>query len=340
MWKCQYCEKTNFDDQKICPYCNAPNLAAKNQDAAPQPRTNLYNPAESYRPKQTEKKNSILKFVLIGVAALSVLLMLVVFFQKRADGGNMTDAREQVAKKEETLKPDFATPVAEQEAAAVAVTEAPEPAQEPIVVEAVAEIYLNFGEIYQCTTDDFVLPYEIDNDDIVWSCEANEAGTECTTTGLITGGNTQVLADAGYNDAVVITGTTSNGSELSYSVITGEGNTYEFSWSSGRRNMKNYNGSVILVSPMVLDCNGFSIYYEYELTKGSIKSDNWSVWVRENGTDWVRVKDITVENKVGKVYDVVFSEPMSFSEICVQPETYSDSYEYNNSFGVGYLLFY
>jgi len=103
--------------------------------------------------------------------------------------------------------------------------------------------------------------------------------------------------------------------------------------------MKNYNGSVILVSPMVLDCNGFSIYYEYELTKGSIKSDNWSVWVRENGTDWVRVKDITVENKVGKVYDVVFSEPMSFSEICVQPETYSDSYEYNNSFGVGYLLF-
>ena len=352
MWKCQFCEKMNFDDQTICPHCNAPNPAGpppKPQDPTmnrtappqggpyvpPQPPSGQFVPNQDAKISQAKKRDSIVKYIVIGAAIVSVLLMVTVCFQKRSGG----DATPLVTPTPTMQRDDPTIAPAVAETLAPADETEPEQANDPVYVSAAADVNLNFGETYQCSSEDFVLPYEIDESDIVWSCDANDTGTTCTTSGMITGGNTQVDVEMGYNDPVRVIGTTSNGSELSYNVITGNGETYSFTWSSGRRNMKNYNGSVIMVSPMILDCDGFSIYYEYELTKGSLKSDNWSVWVRENGTDWIRVKDITVENKVGLVYDIAFDEPISFSEICVQPETYSDSYSYTTSFAVGYLIF-
>ena len=354
MWKCQFCEKMNFDDQAICPHCNAPNpspvkpvYSAANtppptqggQYQPPYSAAGQAAPNASDNMQRTRKRDSIIKYVLIGVAALSVLIMLSVLVQTRGK----RKAADNVA----LVTP---TPIVQTEEAAIipAVEEEPMPteaaepeeAYDPVVVTAVADVYLNFDETYQCSTGDFVLPHAIAESDIVWSCDDNESGTVCSPSGLITGGNTQVDVSAKYNEPVRVVGTAPDGSELSYNVITGNGKTYGFTWSSGRRNMKNYNGAVILIDPMIVNCDGFSIYYKYTLTKGSLKTDNWSVWVRENGTDWVRIQDITIEDQVGKVYDIVFDEPLSFSEICVQPETYSDSFSYNSSFAVGYLVFH
>ena len=352
MWKCQFCEKMNFDDQSICPHCNAPNPAGPppkpadpviNRTQAPQGQpyvppqtpTGQFAPNPEAKVTQAKKRDSIVKYIAIGAAIVSVLLMITVCFQKRSGGDDMPLATPTPTQKQSGLA---VAPVAEETLSPVVEAE-PEQANDAVYVSAAADVYLTFGETYQCSTEDFVLPYVIDEGDIVWTCDANDSGTACTTSGLISGGSTQVDVNKGYNDPIRVVGTTSNGSELSYNLVVGDGQTYAFAWSSGRRNMKNYNGSVILVDPMIVACDGFSIYYEYELTKGSLNSDNWSVWVRENGTDWVRVKDITVENKVGLVYDVAFDEQMSFSEICVQPETYSDSYSYTTYFAVGYLVF-
>lgn len=354
MWKCQFCEKMNFDDQAICQYCNAPNpspvkpvftaanMPPPTQGGAYQQPYNAAGQATPNAPdnrQPSKKRNSVVKYVLIGVAALSVLIMISVLVQTRGKR-NASDDMVLVTPTPIVQSDNAAiVPASEEEPMPTETTEE-EPANDPVFVDAVTDVYLNFGETYQCSTEDFVLPYAIDPADIVWSCDDNESNTDCSTSGLISGGNTQVDVSAKYNEPVRVVGTTSNGSELSYNVIIGNGKTYEFSWSSGRRNMKNYNGAVILVDPMIINCDGFSIYYEYELTKGSLKTDTWSVWVRENGTDWVRIQDITVADQAGKVYDIVFDEPLSFSEICVQPETKSDNYSYSDSFAVGYLVFH
>lgn len=358
MWKCQFCEKMNFDDQTICPYCNAPNPAGPPPKSV-DPKMTLTQPVQSgpYAPPQdpagravpgaadtlqrAKRRDSIITYLIIGAAIVSVLLMLTVLIQKRSGRRASADDAALVTPTPTMQESAFAAamPVSEGTPMPTA-TAVPEEASEPVVAVAAADVYLGFGETYQCSTADFVLPHQMDESSIVWSCDANETGTDCTASGLITGGNTQVDVEKEFSDPIRVVGTTPDGSELSYNVIVGDGKTYAFTWSSGRRNMKNYNGSVILVSPMILNCDGFSIYYEYELTKGSLKSDNWSVWVRENGTDWIRVQDIVVKNQVGEVYDIVFNEPVSFSEICVQPETYSDSFSYNNSFAVGYLIFH
>ena len=350
MWKCQFCEKMNFDDQSVCPHCNAPNPApvktASSAENVTQPlQRDTFTPTETptgpFVPNtddkvwKAKKRDSIVKYIVIGAAAVSVLLMVTVCFQKRSDRTDVPLATPTPTQEQSALA---VAPVAEETLAPAEETES-EQANNPIVVSASEDVQLDFGETYLCSTDDFTLPYVIDESDIVWSCDDNDNGTVCTTDGLITGGNTQVDVEKGYNDAITVKGVTSDGSELSYNVVVGDGQTYDFSWSKDRRNMKNYNGAVILADPMIINCDGFSIYYEYELTKGSLDTDKWSVWVRENGTNWIRVKDIEVQNKYGEVYDIVFSEPISFSEICVQPETYSDNYSYNDSFAVGYLVF-
>jgi hypothetical protein len=352
MWKCQFCEKMNFDDQSICPHCNAPNPAAPPPKPAdpminraqapqgqpyvpPQPPSGQFVPNPETKVSQAKKRDSIVKYIAIGAAVVSVLLMVTVCFQRRSGGTDVPLVTPTPTQEQSALA---VAPVAEETLAPAEETE-PEQASDPVYVSAAADVYLNFGETYQCSTEDFVLDTAIDEGDIVWSCDDNGNGTVCTTDGLITGGNTQVDVEKGYNDAITVKGVASDGSELSYNVIVGDGQTYDFSWSKDRRNMKNYNGAVILIDPMIINCDGFSIYYEYELTKGSLDTENWSVWVRENGTNWIRVKDIEVQNKSGEVYDIAFDEPTSFSEICVQPETYSDNYSYNDSFAVGYLVF-
>jgi hypothetical protein len=71
-----------------------------------------------------------------------------------------------------------------------------------------------------------------------------------------------------------------------------------------------------------------------------MEANAWSVWVREDGTTWVRVQDIHPENKVAEVYDITFDEPITFNEIWIMPETYNVNYTVSTSVDVGYLMFH
>lgn len=355
MWKCQYCEKTNFDDQPICPYCNAPNPAGKNYKSASaagpasQPQQGgrttpaqdwetRYQQNNSSRRNRTGKLSSILKYSIIGVSALLVLFIVTMIIQGLSSNDKTADAPQKTS---EGLKNLTITSTAkETPVVTTAPTPTPEPTNAPVTVEAAVDIYLDFGETYQCDTDDFILPYDIDNEDVVWSCSDNEEGTTCNRSGLITAGTIQVDTELKFNEAVTVSGTTSNGSILSYTVYTGDGKTYTFDWSNSSRSMRGYlSGYVIVADKMITQCDGFSIYYEYELKHGKLDANAWSVWVREDGTSWVRVQDIDLQNEVGDVFDITFDRPISFNEIWIMPETYSPEFSFTSAFYIGYLVF-
>jgi len=362
MWKCKYCDKTNFDDQAICPYCNAPNPAKPAKKEQPQagnpaqppqsdPRQapldweKRYNSDNRVKTKRSAKLDLILKYMVIGAAALLMIFLVTVMIQKRAESKAISNGAQAVAMEAIELDEpgeDMATPVAVETPAPTATpepTETPEPTSAPVFVNANSDLYLGFGDIYHCTTEDFDLPYEIRLDEVTWSCEENYEGTTCSNSGRIVAGNIQIDPERKFNDMIKITGTTENGSKLIYHLYTGSGKTYDFDWSDSPRNMRSFNGYVIEADPMVVECTGFYLYYEYELVSGKIDSDQWSVWLRKNGTEWIRVQDITVKNMVGDWYYIVLDEPLCFSEICIQPETYSYEYSFYPSFEVAYLTF-
>ena len=348
MWKCQYCEKTNFDDQKICPYCNAPNPAASRasftsagsnaqapsgQNQPAQDWNARYNPGASKK----SKFSAIFHYTIVGIAAALLIVILVMLFQKPGSDGQSAAAPQ---KTETALKGAVQDIPNSAAAETPALTATPEPTPEPFSVEAPVDLYLDYGETYQCTAKDFDLPYTVADDEINWRCDDNDAGTICSSRGHITAGNYQVDPENKYNDAITITGKTKNGSTLTYTLLTGRGENYTFDWSTSPRTMKGYSsGYVIVADEMVPRCSGFTLYYEYTLTDGDLNSDRWSVWVHEDGSKWVRVDDIYLENTVGKQFDIEFDRPITFNEICVQPETYSEEYSLTSSFAIGYLLF-
>lgn len=355
MWKCKFCEKTNFDDQKICPYCTAPNPDAQKsapasaQQTPPQPRNGVNPPAQDwasrYNPDpRTQKKpiklDAILKIMVIAASAILIIYLATLLFRQP---GNQADASNPAKTEESSLKAGAALEADVQTATPAdtpLTTATPEPTRAPVVIDAVTELYLDFGQTYQCSTKDFNLPYDIPDNEITWRCADNDAETTCTKNGLIEAGYYQVDPEMSYNDEVIVTGTTQEGSVLYYHVYTGDGNTYTFGWSSSARSMRGrISGYVIVSDEMIVHCNGFSVYYEYELADGKLEANTWSVWVREDGATWVRVQDIRVENNVGKSYDISFDHPITFNEIWIMPESYSTEYSYTSSFNIGYLMF-
>ncbi len=102
MWKCKYCEKTNFDDQVICPYCNAPNPAKPAKKEQPQAGSPVqppqsdpkqapldwekrYNSDNRGKTKRPAKLDVILKYTVIGAVALLMIFLVTVMIQKRAE---------------------------------------------------------------------------------------------------------------------------------------------------------------------------------------------------------------------------------------------------------------
>ena len=350
MWKCKFCDKTNFDDQKACPYCTAPNPDAQKSAHTPvqqhpmQPQSGATPPAQDwasrYNPdlkaqKKPIKLDGILKIMVIAASALLIIYLVTLLF-KQPD--NRADAASPVQTAESNLKAGTAPETNPTDTPLPTAT--PEPTRAPVVADAVAELYLDFGQTYQCSTGDFNLPVDIPEGEITWRCADNDAGTDCSKNGLIVAGSYQVDPEMKYNEEVIITGTTEEGSRLTYHVFTGDGQTYSFSWSTSSRSMRgSISGYVIVSDKMIVQCDGFSVYYEYELTDGKLDANAWSVWVREDGTTWVRVEDITLENQVGDVFDIEFDHPMTFNEIWIMPETYSAEYSYTSSFSIGYMLF-
>lgn len=189
-------------------------------------------------------------------------------------------------------------------------------AQEGTAFEPVY-LKLNFRQIYQCTVSDFGLSGNA-ADHITWSCAANDAGVTCSPDGTIDAGNILVDPSLGYNEPIPIVGTNGKNLTLTYYLTTGNDQRYEFCWS-GIRTMKSYVGPVYQITPIVKNCHGFTLTFKSVLTNGEIVGDQWSVWVRENGTDWVYIQDITLQNAVECRYDVVFEREISFSEVAVQP---------------------
>lgn len=350
MWKCPYCDKTNLDDKTFCPYCNAPNPTAPKVKPAGSPfspvppHAGVNPPAQDwesrYNPnpktqKQPVKLDVVLKFMVIAAAALLIIYLTTLLFQRP---GDKSDAA--AGSTSNNFSAQAGAPLEDEATQTPAPTPTPEPTRAPVVADAVTELYLDFNQTYQCSTDDFVLPYDIANEEVSWRCSKNDTNTTCSDGGLIRAGNIKADCEARYNDEIIVTGTTAEGSVLTYHVITGDGNTYRFDWSTSARVMRgSLSGYVFVSDEMVVQCNGFSVYYEYELTEGKMEANAWSVWVREDGTTWVRVQDIQVENKVGEVHDITFDHPITFNEIWIMPETYSQGYSISESFQVGYLLF-
>ncbi len=354
MWRCKFCEKTNLDDQKVCQYCTAPNPDAPKAKPADtpinpfQPQAGANQPPQDwyarYNPDQKPqnspvKLDKILKYVVIAAAALLIVYLATLLFRHpgtKVDAANGALPNSTVTKAENALGDAAeATPTTAPEP-----TPTPEPARAPVVADAEENLYLDFGEQYQCSTKDFDLPTEIPENEITWSCADNDAGTICSKHGLIEAGNYQVDSEQEYNEEVIITGTTKDSSVLSYHVYTGDGTAYTFNWSSAARSMRGFLSGYTMVSDkMVPYCNGFSMYYGYTLTQGKLDANTWSVWVREEGATWVRVQDINVKDPSGEVYTINFDHPMSFNEIWVMPETYSPEFSFTSSFYIAYLVF-
>lgn len=180
-------------------------------------------------------------------------------------------------------------------------------------------VYLTkgFHQTYQCCISDFDLS-EYAADNITWSCTANDAGVTCSPSGVIDTGNILVDPSLGYNQPIQVVGTNGKNLTLTYYLTTGNDQRYEFNWS-GNRTMRNYIGPVYQVTPMVMNCSGFTLAFKSVVTSGDIIGDQWSVWVRENGTDWVYIQDITLQNDLECSSSIIFDRAISFSEIAVQP---------------------
>jgi hypothetical protein len=191
------------------------------------------------------------------------------------------------------------------------------PAQSSSVSVAPVYLTMGFGDMYYCTPDDFNLAGKV-TENVKWACAVNSAGLECSADGVVHAGNILVDPEQTYNAPIKVSGTMEDGPTLIYYIETGVGQSYTFGWSDVR-NMRSYNGPVYQVSPMVENCLGFTLSYMSTLTSGEIVGDNWSVWVRENGTDWVYIQDIILQDGVEGTYDIKFDEQVSFSEIAVQP---------------------
>ena len=353
MWRCSFCGKTNLDDKKICPYCTAPNpdapkatpASSPNNAFSPQTGTNppaqdwysRYNPDQK-PPKSPFQLDKILKYMVIAASALLIIYLVTLLFRNPAakvDAANDTSPNSTVTKAEKALDSAEVTPTS-----SPIPTPTPEPTRAPVVADAESDLYLDFGQQYQCSTEDFDLPFDIPENEITWRCADNDEGTVCSKHGLIEAGYYQVDPEQKYNKEIIVTGTTKEGSVLSYHVYTGNGETYTFNWSSSARSMRGYiSGYTIVCDKMIPKCSEFSVYYEYTLKDGKIDGNTWSVWVRENGTTWVRVKDINIDDPSGEVYTISLDHPMSFNEIWIMPETYSQEFSYSSAFYVEYFLF-
>jgi len=215
---------------------------------------------------------------------------------------------------------------------------ASEPTSVPVVNPDIVTLTLGYGDMYWCTPNDFELPYEIKDSEVEWASISFNNGITCEN-GMILAGNVKIDPTKEYNDIAVVVGTTSNGSKLQYNVIVGDGQAYSFDWSSSARNMKVVQGYTYIATPEIRNCDGFTLNFGYDLTEGKINGSNWSVWVRENGTDWVFIQDIDVVEDTSLDYEIVFDRPISFTEIIVQPPKQYDYFSCTNWYDVKNIVF-
>lgn len=177
--------------------------------------------------KQGDKKGKFKTIAIIAGSSIGVYLLILL-----AVGAFRGGASDQPAKAENPVVAITASPTM-----APVATEAPTP--EPTKIPNPDERYLTlgFGEMYLCTIDDFDETYDLSDDDITWKSTDAELVT-CTDNGIVLAANLQKDITKGYSDYVEITGKAPNGVEFTYEVEVGNGNTYNFDWSTGPQNAK------------------------------------------------------------------------------------------------------
>jgi hypothetical protein len=260
------------------------------------------------------------------IAAASVLIVLVIIVAVNGGGKDENDSQS------DSMQVISASTISIPSPTAVAASPIPQP--DTYVLN------LDYGERFQCSVRDFDLPDSIRESDVTWPTIFDDSGVTCSKSGVLEATNIQFDPTSKYNSAVYVNGHTSEGIELQYKVIVGNGQTYNFDWSDSPRNMKTVHGYTYIASPAIPNCLGFTLMFGYDLNSGKITGTNWSVWVRENGDTWVFVGDITATAGNYENYDITFDRPITFSELIVQAPKEYNNFSASISYDVTNLVFY
>ncbi len=297
---CKNCGK-ELSSEKFCPNCGTPTNGETSH-------------ASQNYPVKPKKKRGLL-IGLIATATVLVLLITVLIVNGIANNRSRAELSSQQATSAAIQLP---TPTATMQATPTATpTQIPQP--------DTVTINLDYGEEYQCSVKDFDLPDSINEDDVTWPVLFDNYGVVCNMNGEMQATNIQYDPASKYNDPVYVNGKTSEGIVLEYEVIVGNGKTYSFNWSDSPRNMKTVHGYTYVATPEIRHCLGFTLMFGYDLKSGKITGKNWSVWVRENGTTWVYVGDISATEGDYEYHDIIFDQPIAFNELIVQaPKEYNE----------------
>ena len=272
------------------------------------------------------------KGLLIGViAAAAILILLVIILLIDSSGKNRNSVQADLPEMTAVSTTAIPTPTP---TATIVVTPTPIPQPDTVTIN------LGYGEGYQCTIEDFNLPDSVKEGDVTWPTLLDDAGVICNTRGELQATNIQFDPTSKYNSSVYVNGHTSDGIQLQYEVIVGDGKTYSFNWSDTARNMKTVHGYTYVATPEVRHCLGFTLMFGYDLNSGKITGKNWSVWVRENGDTWVFVGDISATEGDYEYHDIVFDQPITFSELIVQAPKEYNQFSASISYDVTNLVFY
>jgi len=93
--------------------------------------------------------------------------------------------------------------------------------------------------------------------------------------------------------------------------------------------MKTVHVNTLIASPEIVECTGLTVYYGFEMTKGKFSESNWSVWVRDNNDEWIYIQDIDSTAGQSKEYVLDFDQPITVSEIVIQPPREYNAFSYN-----------
>ena len=98
--------------------------------------------------------------------------------------------------------------------------------------------------------------------------------------------------------------------------------------------MKTVHVNTLIATPQIVDCTGVTFTYEFDMVKGKFFATNWSVWVRDNNDQWIYIQDIDSTAGQSQEYVLNFDQPITVSELVVQPPREYNEFSYNMTFRI------
>ncbi len=335
---CNKCGKEIPDGSVFCNFCgtavpvSVQQLLPERKKAAAKdrPQGALSN-TEKDQNGQGDEKSTTKKTVLIISGAASVVLIGIilagVLLLKQSNGGGTDGGDSSITVSREATQPK-----------ADKTDSSTDAAQVPIMHPDTVVLKLDYNQSYQCTAHDFQLEYAVNESDITWTAQNAGDVLTCNQHGNIRAGNVQVSPEQGYNTAVSVQGTLTNGTVLRYEIQVGDGQTYNIYRSSKVLNMKRGKHYPYICDPGIENCLGFTMKFRYDLPEGDYVKNDWEVWIRENGDTWVQVDEIEVNEGEQKEYVIKFNRPITFTEIAVQHPIDYNGYMHTDSLTVSNIL--